>query len=148
MKGSDVRAIPAGHKTQARRVAKPVKHPDLGNVYTTGALPEAELQILRHAFGVGDGGLEHRYRNHFVTGEGGADHQHCMVLVARGYMVHRAGNPITGGDDLFMVTDAGREAVQEYSPPPPKLTRSQLRYQQFLRYDGGVTFGEYLRGWR
>ena len=25
---------------------------------------------------------------------------------------------------------------------------SQQRYQQFLRYDGGVTFGEFLRGWR
>jgi len=32
--------------------------------------------------------------------------------------------------------------VQEHTPPPPKLTRSQQRYQQFLRYDGGVTFGE------
>ena len=33
-----VRAILAGDKTQTRRVAKPVKHPDLGNIYTPGAL--------------------------------------------------------------------------------------------------------------
>ena len=112
------------------------------------ALPPAELQILRHALGVGEGGLECIYRNHFVTGKGGSDHRHCMALVERGYMAQRAGNAITGGDDLFMVTDAGRAAVQEHTPPPPKLTRSQQRYQQFLRYDGGVTFGEYLRGWR
>jgi len=115
---------------------------------TSAALPAAELHILRHALGVGDGGLERSYRNHFVTGEGGADHQHCMALVTRGYMVQRAGNAITGGDDLFTVTAAGREAVQQNTPTPPKLTKSQQRYQKFLRYDGGVTFGEYLRGWR
>ena len=33
-----VRAILAGAKTQTRRVAKPIKHPDLGNVYSPGAL--------------------------------------------------------------------------------------------------------------
>ena len=33
-----VRAILDGRKTQTRRVAKPVKHPDLGNLYTPGAL--------------------------------------------------------------------------------------------------------------
>ncbi|WP_443096796.1 hypothetical protein ACTT2I_05155 [Stenotrophomonas sp. PUT21] len=115
---------------------------------TTTALPDAELQILRHALGIGDAGWERSHRNHFVTGEGGDDHLHCMALVARGFMVQRAGNAITGGDDLFKVTDAGRAAVQKHTPPPRKLTRSQRRYQQFLRYDGGVTFGEYLRGWR
>ena len=33
-----VRAILEGRKTQTRRVAKPVKHPSLGNLYTPGAL--------------------------------------------------------------------------------------------------------------
>ena len=33
-----VRAILEGRKTQTRRVAKPVKRPDLGNLYTPGAL--------------------------------------------------------------------------------------------------------------
>ncbi|WP_432419669.1 hypothetical protein [Herbaspirillum aquaticum] len=33
-----VRAILAGDKTQTRRIAKDVRHPDLGNVYAPGAL--------------------------------------------------------------------------------------------------------------
>ena len=33
-----VRSILDGSKTQTRRIAKDVKHPDLGNVYTPGAL--------------------------------------------------------------------------------------------------------------
>jgi hypothetical protein len=114
----------------------------------TTAMPAVDLQILRHALGVGDSGWERSYRNHFVTGRSSADHQHCMALVERGFMVQRAGNAITGGDDLFTVNEAGRAVVQEHTPPPPKLTRSQQRYQQFLNYDGGVTFGEFLRGWR
>ena len=35
---SMVRAILAGDKTQTRRIAKPVRHPDLGNIYAAGAL--------------------------------------------------------------------------------------------------------------
>ena len=33
-----VRAILEGRKTQTRRIAKPVRHPDLGNMYSPGAL--------------------------------------------------------------------------------------------------------------
>ncbi|HCF1015650.1 TPA: hypothetical protein NH744_002019 [Pseudomonas aeruginosa] len=36
--GAMVRAILEGRKTATRRIAKPVKHPDLGNIYAPGAL--------------------------------------------------------------------------------------------------------------
>ena len=53
-----VRAILEGRKTQTRRVAKPVKHPDLGNLYTPGALAmEREPQhVIDRACPVGQPG--------------------------------------------------------------------------------------------
>lgn len=111
-------------------------------------MDKSQLDILQHSLGLDQHGRGESYRNRFVTGEGSKDHAHCMALVEQGLMNRRAGFALAGGDDLFMVTEAGRAAVREHSPPPPKLTRAQQRYQQFLRYDGGVTFGEWLRGWR
>ena len=70
-----------------------------------------QLLILRHSLGVGDDGKGRSYRNHFVTGEGSTDYPHCMALVDAGLMKRRKGNVLTGGDDLFTVTEAGREAA-------------------------------------
>ena len=69
-----VRAILEGRKTQTRRVAKPVKHPDLGNLYTPGALAmEREPQhVIDRACPVGQPGDRIYVRetfNHFERNE-------------------------------------------------------------------------------
>lgn len=109
---------------------------------TAGALPEAELHILRHALGVGEGGWERSYRNHFVTGEGGSDHVLCMALVQRGLMTRRAGNAITGGSDIFTATAAGRTAAVAL---PPRRTPGQRRYMAYLESDTDLSFIDWLR---
>ena len=108
----------------------------------------ALLHILQHALGVDQFGQGEQYRNHFVTGDGSVDHPFCMAAVVRGLMVRRPGSPLTGGDDLFLVTEAGRQWMAQNSPPAPKLTRSQRRYRNWIdsgAADCGVPFGEFIR---
>ncbi len=108
-------------------------------------MEQAQLHILQHSLGLDHYGRGNSYRNHFVTGEGSKDHLDCMALVAVGYMTRRAGSVLSGDADVFIVTELGRDAVRNHSPKPPKLTRSQQRYEDFLRYDGSMSFIEYLR---
>jgi hypothetical protein len=68
-----------------------------------------------------------------------------MALVSAGLMTVRPGNALSGGDDVFHVTDAGKAAVVQHSPAPPKLTRSQQNYQDWLNYDSGLSFIEYMK---
>ena len=104
-----------------------------------------KLHILQHSLGVDQYGRGNQYRRHFVTGEGSIDHPVCMALVDAGLMTRCASSPMTGGDDGFLVTDAGRAWMAENSPAPPKLTRSQQRYQDYLNADCGLSFIEYCR---
>jgi len=73
-------------------------------------LTKDQRHILRHSLGLNYG--RKMYRNHFVTGEGSTNYADCMALVEMGLMTRRAGNPITGGDDVFFVTDAGKKAAR------------------------------------
>lgn len=109
-----------------------------------------QLHILQHTIGRDEYGQPRsasnpEFRNYFVTGDGGRDHADCMALVAAGLMTRRRGHPLSGGGDVFHVTDAGRRHVAEHSPKPPKLSRSQRTYQAFLDADCGYTFGEWLK---
>lgn len=71
-----------------------------------------QLSILRHSLGLGEDGRGSSYRNHFCTGAGSTDYPHCMALVESGHMIRRNGSVLTGGDDLFIVTDAGKAAAR------------------------------------
>ena len=103
------------------------------------------LHILQHSLGVDQYGRGNQYRNYFVTGEGSTDFPLCSELVAMGLMQDRGTQSMCGGDHVFHVTEAGKAAVREFSPAPPKLNRAQRRYQAFLRADCGMTFGQYLK---
>jgi hypothetical protein len=105
----------------------------------------SELHILQHSLGVDQYGQGDQYRQHFVTGEGSDDHPTCLALTERGLMTrHDGGGLSLGGMDLLVVTPAGRAYVAEHSPAPPKLTRSQRRYQRWLDADCSMTFREWL----
>jgi hypothetical protein len=105
----------------------------------------SRLHILQHSLGVDQFGQGRQYRNHFVTGPGSDDYDDCMALVEEGLMRRHPAYPLTGGDDAFTVTEAGKLWMAAYSPAPPKLTRSQARYQRFLDYDGSLSFREWLK---
>lgn len=109
------------------------------------------LHIIQHSlgrdqYGQRPKGNEHEdYRNHFYAGPGHADFDACRDAVTQGLMREHAPSDISGGDFVFTVTDEGKAYVAKNSPPAPKLTRAQRRYQEWLRVDCGLTFGEWLR---
>lgn len=104
-----------------------------------------ELHILQHSLGVDQYGQGEQYRNHFCTGEGTVDYPTCMALVERGLMTRRDGSYLTGGDYLFMVTEAGRQFVADNSPAPPKTTRAQRRYRAYLNSDTSLSFIDWMK---
>ena len=73
-------------------------------------MTDEQREIMRHALGLNRGRGD--YRNHFVTGLGSTDYADCEALVAAGMMSKRAGNALSGGDDIYRVTDAGRAALK------------------------------------
>jgi hypothetical protein len=92
------------------------------------------LSIMRHTIGADEYGRIRHDRNYFITGEGGKDWLTCVELVSAGYMTSRKGNAITGGDDIFFATSAGKEFVRinrEPIPEPPKRTQAQSRYEHY-----------------
>lgn len=103
-----------------------------------------QLTILQHALGVDQYGRGEQYRSHFCAGLGHTDFETCCELVTEGLMIRRDGLSVVGGT-MFYVTDAGRKWMVENSPAPPKLTRSQQRYRQFLDFDSDMTFIDFCR---
>ena len=103
----------------------------------------SQLAILQHALGVDQHGQGEMHRNHFCAG--GGDEADCRELVELGYMSVFAPNASPLPYYNCSVTDKGKQAVRDLSPAPPKLTRSQKRYREFLDADCDMKFGEWLR---
>ncbi|VVE84941.1 hypothetical protein [Pandoraea sputorum] len=95
--------------------------------------------IMQHALGIRVRG-DKSYRNHFVAGPGHHDYSDLMALVRAGMMREHPASQITGGDPWFQVTDSGWTAAFDALPEPPKRTK----YDEFLAYDGCITFAEFL----
>lgn len=104
-----------------------------------------QLHILQHSLCVDQHGQGEQRRPQFITGAESDDHSDCMALFEAGLMKRRANVEMYGGMDAFFVTDEGRAFVAANSMPPPKLTRSQRRYQAWLDADCNLTFIDYCR---
>lgn len=108
-------------------------------------LTREQLQVLQHSIGADEYGRGGGYRNFFGTSQSSRDGQVCESLVALGFM-GSSGKPVElfGGEHVYGVTEAGKLAIAEQSPKPPKMTRSQSRYQKWIEMDSGQTFREWL----
>lgn len=76
----------------------------------TDQTPE-QIDILRHALGL-QRGVRGYSRNHFVTGPGSSDYPHCEALVEAGLMIKKPGHPLSGGDPVYHVTEAGKAVAR------------------------------------
>ena len=93
------------------------------------------LHILQHSLGLDEHGLSkgerEGYRNHYVAG--GDNISRCRDLVALGLMRETRASALTGEMPCFVVTDAGRDAVREHSPPAPKLAQTSSMVRPDIR---------------
>lgn len=87
-----------------------------------------QIELARHALGLGNG-RKVSYRNHFVTGPGHQDYIDWQDMVASGMATHRKGGALTGGDDIFYLTNKGATAALKRGErlcaedfPPDRLT--------------------------
>ena len=111
-----------------------------------------QLHILQHSlgadkFGCNSDGIRGGkfHRDYYCAGLNNNDVMgDILYLVSQGWM--REGHKINEGrGQCFFVTVLGLSAMLNASPKPPKLTRDQKRYRDFLRADCGYSFGEYLK---
>lgn len=69
-----------------------------------------QIELARHALGLPNS-RRTSYRNHFVTGAGCDDYAEWQAMVAAGFAKRRAGNQLSGGDDVFWLTEAGAKTA-------------------------------------
>ena len=106
-----------------------------------------QLEIIQHALGCDQYGRSPKgctpyYRNQYCAG--GDDEAVCRALVELGFMQQ---HKTTEWLPYFncSVTPAGIKAMRDESQAPPKLTRSQKRYRDYLNADLDISFREYMK---
>lgn len=116
-------------------------------------LTPSQLHILQHSLGCDKYGASTTpltneqdgcygyYRNRYV----GDPDDDLNALVAAGFMVGSAPVNTFGGMCHYHVTSEGIAAMIMQSPRAPVLSCSQQRYRQWLREDGCMSFGEWLK---
>lgn len=103
-------------------------------------ITSSQLDILHHTLGV-DVHRRKPFRNHYVAGAGHYAQQDIETLVAAGMMAEgRRPAFLDPADQVYFVTDAGREAALDLLPLPPKRTR----YQEYLDSEVCESFAEWL----
>lgn len=108
-------------------------------------MTKQQLQIVQHSLGVDQYGRGEQYRNFFCAG--GKDEDVCRELIALGYMQQ---HPTSALSPYFncSVTESGKAAMRAESPKPPRLTRGQQRYAEWLSMSDccpDLSFGDYLK---
>jgi hypothetical protein len=108
-------------------------------------LTARQLEVLQHTVGVDQYGRGPKYRNYFCAGDD--DETVCRELVSMGYMKQ---HPTTDNLPYFncSATDDGIRAMMAESPKPPKLTRGQQRYADWLKvsdFSPDMKFIDYCR---
>lgn len=73
-------------------------------------MTDNQRALARHALGLPNR-RRTSYRNHFIAGEGHEDYADWLALVADGHAVMGERSALTGGDDIFFVTDSGKRLV-------------------------------------
>lgn len=105
----------------------------------------SHLEVLQHSLGADKyGQLPKHYegRNYYWTEETDPE---VLELVALGFMVqHQAVSWCP--DTMFSVTKAGKDAMREASPKPPKVSAGTKRFAEYRRYSDAncCTFREWL----
>lgn len=81
-----------------------------------------QLHIIAHSLGVDQYGRGSQYRNHFVTSQEGEDGAICESLCAYGLMTrdNRFPSELSGGSDVYHVTENGKRLFFANCPRPPK----------------------------
>lgn len=106
---------------------------------------ERMIGILRHSLGLDIRGHGRVYRNHYclpVSFE--SSDLACMRQMVADGLMEEGSKLNEGRDQYFHATDDGKAAAVK-DVKPLRITPGQQRYRDFLRFDGSLTFIEFVK---